>query len=385
MDQSAIEKYLSGKATEEEIEMLFEWIKADPKNKKMFSDLKKVWAITSEENNNMGLAWHSIKKGIAKHERRGHYRQILKYAALFMGILGGAHYCLTFNSDVSASFPTTQDSITLDTGNGNLEIISASGNKAIIGKNGEVISVQKGDTLNYSVKANRGLAATASNAKVENLVYNELNVPYGKKFQVLLADGTLVYLNAGSSLRFPANFIKGLERKVFLTGEAFFEVAKDKDPFIVNANNVNIRALGTAFNVSSYPEEENVNTVLVEGSVGVYNHNEQFTVEHSTILEPNYMAIWNKDNNEITVKEVEVDIYTAWVSGRMVFRKTPFKIIRKKLERHYNIQIINENRLLDEKTYNAVFDVETLGEVMETLDESFSIKYVFENNKLIIK
>lgn len=382
MDQSAIEKYLSGEASEEEIEELFEWIKADPKHKKMFYDLKKVWAITSEENKNKGVVWKSIQNRIEKHERRSQYQQIFKYAALFVGILGGVYYYLTFNSDVDKFLTATEDSITLDTGNGNLEVISGRGNKVILGVKGEVVGEQRGDTLNYSVKTNGG---STSSAKVEDLVFNELNVPYGKKIQVLLADGTLVYLNSGSSLRFPVSFIKGLERKVFLTGEAFFEVAKDRDPFVVNSNKVNIRALGTAFNVSSYPEDHSVNTVLVEGSVGLYQSNEHFTAEHSTILKPNLMASWSKVENKFTVTEVEVDIYTSWVSGRMVFRNTPFKVIRKKLERHYNIQIINENRLLDEKNYNAVFDEETISEVMETLDESFGIQYVIENNKLIIK
>lgn len=382
MNQSAIEKYLSEEASEEEIEKLFEWIKADPLNRKIFSELKIVRAITSEENKNKGVAWQSIQKVIEKHERLGQYQQIFKYAALFVGTLWGLYYFLTFNSDIDKFLPATENAITLDTGNGNLEVISRSGNKVIFGANGEVIGEQRGDTLNYSVKANEG---STSSAKVEDLVYNQLNVPYGKKIQVLLADGTLVYLNAGSSLRFPTNFIKGLERKVFLTGEAFFEVAKDKDPFIVNSHNVNIRALGTAFNVSSYLEEESVSTVLVEGLVGVYHSKEQFSSEHSTVLKPNHMATWSKVENKVSIKEVEVDIYTAWVSGRMVFRNTPFKDIRKKLERHYNIQIINENRLLDEKNYNAVFDEETISEVMETLHESFGMQYIIENNKLVIK
>ncbi len=382
MDQSAIEKYLSGEASEEEIEKLFEWIKADPLHKKMFYDLKKVWAIRSEKNKEKEVAWRFVEKRIEKQERRVQIKHILKYAALFVGILGGAYYYLTFTSEGDNSLPDAEDAITLQTENGNIEVINGNGNKTILDTNGEVVGEQRGDTLNYFLKANQG---NTSQAKVSNLVFNELYVPYGKRIQVLLADGTLVYLNAGSSLKFPVNFIQGRERKVFLSGEAFFEVAKGKDPFIVHSDNVNIRALGTAFNVSSYPEDESVKTVLVEGSVGVYQSKELFTLEHSTILKPSHMATWNKIENKISIKKVEVDSYTSWVSGRMVFRNTPFKVIRKKLERHYNIQIINKNQLLDEKRYNAVFDKETIEEVMETLNESDNVKYVIENKKLIIK
>lgn len=382
MDQSAIEKYLSGEASEEEIEELFEWIKADPKHKKMFYDLKKVWAIKSEKSKNKGVAWRYVEKGIEKQKRRVQFQYILKYAALFVGILGGAYYYLTFTSEGGNFLPDAEDAITLETGNGNIEVINGNGNKTLLDTNGDVVGEQRGDTLNYFIKSNQG---NTSQAKVKDLVFNELNVPFGKKIQVLLADGTLVYLNAGSSLKFPVNFIKGRERKVFLTGEAFFEVAKGKDPFIVHSDNVNIRALGTAFNVSSYPEDESVKTVLVEGSVGVYQSKEHFALEHSTILKPSHMATWNKVENKISIKKVEVDIYTSWVSGRMVFRNTPFKVIRKKLERHYNIQIINKNQLLDEKRYNAVFDEETIEEVMETLNESDNVKYLMEKRRLIIK
>ncbi|GGW45896.1 FecR family protein [Arenibacter certesii] len=384
MDQAAIEKYLSGEATEDEVEALFEWINADPINERRYIDFKKVWAITSESNQNKAQAWQLIQKSIDKHKKRAKIK-LLKYAAIFIGILCGTYFYVIHNTIENSPIQHSQDSITLDIGNGQLEMIDGSGDKAIVDNNGQVIGMQKGDTLNYAVKTNINHTISDVNSKVEDLVYNEINVPYGKKIQVLLSDSTLVYLNAGSSLRFPVHFISGLERKVFLTGEAFFEVAKDKDPFIVNANNANIRALGTAFNVSAYSEEIDVETVLVEGSVGIYPNKEQFSKEHSTVLVPNQMAVWNKEKKDVIVKTVDVEMYTAWVSGKMVFRNTPFKVIRKKLERHYNIQIINHNRVLDKKTYNAVFDIETIREVMQTLDESFSIKYTIENNKLIIE
>ncbi|NKI27452.1 FecR family protein [Arenibacter sp. 6A1] len=384
MNQSAIVKYLSGEASEDEVEALFEWINSDPLNERMYIDLIKVWAMTSESNENKTQAWQSIQKSIDKREKRVN-RHLLKYAAVFIGILCGTYFYVTHNTIENSPIQNSQDSITLDIGNGQLELIDASDDKVIVGNNGQVIGMQKGDTLNYAVKTNINHTITDANSKAEDLVYNEIKVPYGKTFQVLLSDGTYVYLNAGSTFKFPVNFILGLERKVFLSGEGFFEVAKDKDPFIVNANNANIRALGTAFNVSAYPEEKDVSTVLVEGSVGIYHNKEQFSKEHSTVLVPNHMAIWNKEKKGVIVKAVDAEMYTAWVSGRLVFRNTPFKVIRKKLERHYNIQIINNNRLLDEKIYNAVFDIETIREVMQTLDESFRIKYTIENNKLIIE
>ena len=108
-------------------------------------------------------------------------------------------------------------------------------------------------------------------SSAETLVYNTLKIPYGKQFEVELSDGTIVHLNSGTTLRYPVAFLKNQNRKVFLTGEAFFEVAKDKaHPFTVSTQELNVEVLGTKFNASSYTEDVTTDIVLVEGKVALY-------------------------------------------------------------------------------------------------------------------
>src|SRR5690606_28947840 len=143
-------------------------------------------------------------------------------------------------------------------------------------------------------------------------------------------------LNAGTSLKYPVKFIKGKNREVYLTGEAFFEVAKDAaHTFIVNANGLNIRVLGTKFNVSAYPEDNTTNTVLVEGSVGLYQGG-AYDSEKATFLTPEHLASLDKTNKDITIENAETSLYTAWINGNIILRHVVFKNIIEKLERQYN-------------------------------------------------
>ena len=167
-------------------------------------------------------------------------------------------------------------------------------------------------------------------------------------------------------------------------GEAFFDVTRDENhPFLVTANNVQVEVLGTKFNVSSYPEDDDISTVLVEGSVQLTNKDKS-NLDDSFVIVPNQKASWDKNSEKMTIEEVETDIYTSWTSGRIIFKNIPFKNIRKKLERRYNVTIINNNQALDEKFYNASFDIETIEQVMKAFKENYSIDYSITDNQIII-
>lgn len=302
----------------------------------------------------------------------------LKYAAS-AAILIGAVYFVVSDRLASSLGEIPQNSsnvVVLTLEDGNVDVISENDQKKITDSKGNVVGYQKGNTIAYEQNKN----TTAS----KELVYNELTVPLGKKFDLVLSDGTQVKLNAGSSIKYPIQFIQGISREVEIWGEAYFDVTKDENhPFLVNANNVQVKVLGTKFNVSSYPEDDTINTVLVEGSVQLFD-SENKNQEDSFIIEPNQKASWNKEMGKMTVEEVDASIYTSWINGRIVFKKTPFKNIRKKLERHYNVTIINHNASLDEKLYNASFDIETIHQVMEAFRENYDIDYTITNNQIII-
>ncbi|WP_431243682.1 FecR family protein [Flavobacterium sp. P21] len=218
------------------------------------------------------------------------------------------------------------------------------------------------------------------------MVYNTIKIPYGKKFRLQLSDGTFVHLNSGTTLKYPIKFIAGENRQVFLDGEAFFDVAKDKKhPFIVNVDNLNVRVLGTHFNVSNYPEDTSTDVVLVEGSVGMYQPNEEFDALKNTILKPGFKGTFNKENTKISTKPVITDIYTSWINGGLTFRNMTFKNIITKLERRYNVTIVNKNEKLANEKFNASFKEESIENVMSYFNDIHGINYTIKGNQILIK
>lgn len=299
-------------------------------------------------------------------------------AATFLLLVGVYFY--NQNTVKTSSVPITVENdpnsgvITLQLDNGTVETISGNGERKIITTNGNLVASQQGNTLQYT-------AAEDQN----KIVYNTLNIPFGKQFDLVLSDGTKVKLNSGSSIKYPVRFLKGHDRKVFLKGEAYFDVTKDKaHPFIVNADEMNIRVLGTQFNLSYYAEDEDISTVLVEGAVVLYKEGADIHTNTSSQLAPGQMAEWNKINNTMTVKEVDTNIYTAWKDGYLLFKASPFYSIRSKLERHFNITIEDRSGRLANQIYTATFRNETIEEILEAFKEDTHFEYIQEGSKIII-
>lgn len=376
MEYTLINKYLSGNATEEEVEKIFKWIETSSENKATFIKYKKTWALTIESSGDYELARQQVLIKIKRRKRRKSLSKLWKYAAILIGFIGIYFFVIqNKTTDIQdGQLIIAEENIILELDNGKVKVIDANGKEKIIDKSGKIAGTQIGNLIDYK-----------SENEVEELVYNKLTVPYGKKFQIILSDGTKVHLNAGTSLKYPVKFIKGENRQVFLDGEAYFEVTKDEsNPFVVSADEIDIRVLGTQFNVSSYPEDDHINTVLIEGAVSVYNKDEAYNPETTTILKPGFKAAWEKKNNQIVIEEADTEMYTAWINGRIIFRHTSFKNIIKKLERHYNVVIVNNNEALSNEQFAASFDIETIEQVLKSFNANYAIDYTIKNNQIII-
>jgi transmembrane sensor len=302
-------------------------------------------------------------------------KKVFKYAAIAILFISVGYYIHVDNKAEKIDVTTIkQNEIILQLDNGNIKVLSEDGTEKVVNKDGTVIGSQKGNQLIYDNKPS-----------IEKLVYNTLTVPYGKRFELKLSDGTHIYLNAGTSLKYPVKFLKGEERQVFLNGEAFFDVTNDVNhPFIVNMNNVGVKVFGTKFNASSYPESESINTVLVEGSVSIFNNNNEYDDKTASILNPGYLASWNKLNKKVSIEKADIAMHIAWIDGRILFRHLPFKNIIKQLERHYDVTIMNNNKKLNEEFFTASFDIETIEQVLETFHKNYNINYSKINNQIII-
>jgi len=361
-----IHKFLEGKATSEEIASL------EKLEKNAESETADIFKDKEEEKIIKESMFKEIKNTIGNKQRFSWWKYA-SAAAVFIGVvLSGYLLYQTPVADQTIVIP--EDAITLELEDGSIETLKEDGTKRVIDKTGKVLGVQNGARLSYE------------DAKTtEDLVYNTLTVPYGKRFELKLSDGTQVNLNAGTSLKYPIKFLKGQYRKVFLNGEAFFDVSKDSlHPFMVNADDLNVRVLGTRFNVSSYPEDDRTDVVLVEGSVGMNEQKENFDEGSSTMLEPGFKGTFQKTSGKIEKEPVITDIYTAWMGGELVFRNMTFENILRKLERHYNVSISNTNVDLGNTVFNASYGKVTLKKVLEDLKLTHGIDYSISQNNVTI-
>jgi len=307
---------------------------------------------------------------------RNPYRKYMAIAASILVLASiGISYQRGFFNSKKDTIINNSNEITLQLENGDIQVISANKKSEIADAEGNVVGNQNGNKIVYDTETT-----------LEKLVYNTIKIPYGKRFELQLSDGTIVHLNSGTTLKYPVKFIASSNRQVFLDGEAFFDVAKDKThPFVVNADNLNVRVLGTHFNVSNYPEDKLTDVVLVEGSVGLYTANEKFNAEKNTVLKPGFKGSFSKTDHQIKTKAVVTDVYTAWIKGGLTFREMTFKDISKKLERHYNVTIVNQNTKLSNEKFNASFGDEPIAKVLSYFNEIHGINYTLKNNEVLIK
>ena len=204
------------------------------------------------------------------------------------------------------------------------------------------------------------------------LVYNTIEIPSGTKSKLTLADGTSVWLNAGSSLKYPVNF-NGTTRNVELSGEAFFEVEKNKEkPFIVSAGDLSIKVLGTKFDCCAYSGSNTIETVLLEGSVELSGPG-----SNKFLMVPGELAVFSKTDHTLRKSEVNLDKYIAWKSGKLLFRDDPMERVIERLGRWYGVQFqVDDNELL-KYTYSATFSAESLDQVLKMLALSAPINFEF--------
>jgi len=201
----------------------------------------------------------------------------------------------------------------------------------------------------------------------------EVQAPAGFRMNIELGDGTQVWLNNGSKLRYPYRFA-GKTRKVFLTGEAYFKVAQDKKvPFIVETNNMDVIATGTTFNVSAYPGEDIVETTLVEGKVILYDKARNREIKD---LSPSECLKFHSEKNKYTLESGEIiEKYIGWKDGLLVFKNDSIADIARKLEQWYGVDVKIKDDNVKEFTYTATFYDETLSQVLELMSLPSPVSY----------
>ena len=368
-ENNLILRYLQGEATEEEIKTLFDWVDSAAKNREEFITYKKVWALSAiskdENSNDFKKIQFKIKAIQNKKIRSISYR----YAAvLVFGLFIASVFVYQFSLEESPN-------ILLELSNGSEKIISLDKNQDIFNRDGELLGIQREGTISYEGITDNGSA---------ELVFNTLSVPYAKRLHLVFSDGSSVFLNAGTTIKFPVKFLKGQPREVFLNGEAFFDIVKDKKhAFIVQSNRLRTKVYGTKFNVNSYRNNELDQIVLQEGSVGVKSNGQQIKTNTEILLKPNEIAISYK-TDLLYKQKVDIKSHIAWVKGVFMFKNERFEDIFKKLERHYDVSIQINQPALNDSRYTGTFDIETIAEVLKTFSQLKGFSYEIDNKKITI-
>ncbi|AUP80679.1 FecR family protein [Flavivirga eckloniae] len=381
-----IVKYITKSATAEDLDLLSEWIK-DPENKKEFKDYVQThYAITYNlENIDPEETIAYLLKRIQK-EKSISYRLInqpvVRYiaaASVVLFITMGIWFTRTntvISSDVIEPIIVNNQ---IEAGTNKAVLILEDGSNIILHKdrpyNGEHVS-SNNEELVYNNNA----------TNVAEVVYNVLSVPRGGQFSVKLSDGTKVWLNSESRLKYPKSFIEGQDRDVELVyGEAYFDVSPSTDhngaTFKVHMQNQEVEVLGTEFNIKAYQDETNIYTTLVEGKVAVT------TNDKNEILKPGEQSNLNIETKVVQINTIDIFREIAWKDGVFSFKGKKLKDIMTVLSRWYDMEVVYENKSLENKRFNGtLYKNQKIYDIVNSMKETNVINtYEIRNNTLIIK
>ena len=259
----------------------------------------------------------------------------------------------------------------------------------LIFDDGETVDLSEGRAFHTEIDgakiSNRGnqISYVRQGTQLAELRYNILEIPRGAEYFIILSDGTKVWLNSDTRLKYPVNFI-GNERVVELTGEAYFEVTKDtRKPFRVSTGGQIVEVLGTEFNVSSYTDEELIYTTLVEGRVKVFSENNP---ELSQNLTPGYQTYMYKESGDISIRKVDVDEYVAWKNGEFQFNNRTLLEMMGTISRWYDINVVFETDQKKKMRFTGnIKRYENLEQMLQLIEKTHEVKFEKTGDEIIIK
>ena len=321
MNEEKLIRYIKGELNlEDEIVEVLDWIESSPENQRNYTQLKNLWVVTGLDHpENVVVPDFSFPTNPQKSIQRGLFGSLLKYAAVF------------------------------------------------------VLAFLLGSLTLYFISRSDRNALSAQ--------YNTIDVPYGERSQITLYDGTKVWLNSGTKLKYPVVFSPN-SREVMIEGEAFFDVARDtKHPFIVSAGKLKVEVLGTHFDVCAYPDDKEFSTTLEEGSVNAIN------IENGTFvkLNPGEQVIMNRETNGLKCQRVDVDLFTSWKENLLKLDDATFEEVIKKMERWYDVKITVATGINTKERYTMTIKTESLREMLQLVSKTTKMNYEIKGSSVLIK
>lgn len=370
--------YIQNRLSDEQVQDLKAWRSESESHEALFQNmlLESYWNerivrfVKSESESD--AEWRKIRR-VTLGEPRVMWRKVMRYAAVWLLLLtvaGGVFYFVNRESGrdettLMAFVPGGRNAV-LELPDGTLVDLKSAGERGEVqGTNWSVVR----DSLKYQM-AKRN----------EEEVYHTLRVPRGGEYTLVLSDGTKVFLNAESSLRYPVHFC-GDFRKVELEGEAFFEVTHNAErPFIVKVGALQVNVLGTCFGVRAYSDETDVRTTLVSGRVNVLVESRVYTVN------PSEQAVYDKSSNCVTVEPVNTELFVGWKDGRLVFDNCPLEVILSVLSRWYSFEVFYVGEGVKAVPFSLnVRKYDEITAVLELMQSTGKIRFESKRNTIIVR
>ncbi|MFX1704298.1 DUF4974 domain-containing protein [Chitinophaga sp. CC14] len=388
-----IGKYLDNSLNADEQIALTEWINTSDDNRRLFAELtdqqqlvanlQRFYAYDTDRiSRKISEQIPGFDQPVATPVHRVHFIRRWGWAAAAALLLAGSTYLLVMNKkDQSPVISSKVADIT--PGSQGAILTLADGRQVVLDSmTSGIVAHQSGTSV---VLSNGKLMYDPSGEAVSDIQYNKMTTPKGRQFQMTLPDGTKVWLNAASSIRYPTVFA-GKERKVEVYGEACFEVAKDVNkPFLVNVNNkASIEVLGTLFNVNAYENEKTINTTLLDGSVRVVSEPASIILKPGQQAQINNISGINKPGAKIAiVSNPDIEKIMAWKNGLFNFEGANLEEVMRQLERWYNIDVVYENGIPDIQFMGEMSRQISLTDLLEILRRT-EVDFRVEGRRLIV-
>ncbi len=324
----------------EEKDKLEQWLQENPQHLEIYSHIAKRLENGEEPKSyryvpSVKSDWKKVEKQLVHRQDERRIKMFFYQCAAVAVLLVGVGFALFQwkTRTPSASSTTLAEQKSILAGSSKAVLTLASGEKVVLEET-MTDSIQVDGAIIEKKAGGLSYQQTKEDIEVQQEVFNVISIPYGGEYRLTLADGTRVWMNSASELEYPVKFI-GDQRVVYIKGEAYFEVAENPEkPFIVKtSHNMEVKVLGTHFNISAYEEEATISTTLAEGKVTVSDGTS--TVE----LVPNQQAVFEKANKHITCRDVDAYQYLAWKDGKFIFEEESLENIMERISRWYNVQV----------------------------------------------
>ena len=377
-------RILDDSADREDVRVFGEWIRQEG-NKTYFEEFKKIWNLSSGiqcDDRAVESGWQDYKQFMVSSRKR-HIpvllRGVWKYAAVVMILMVPVYWILkpeAAKEEVSVAeyvdIPMKNTAgVTLFLADGKAVDVSGTGEKVIHEKEGDVQIRQE---------AGKGLVYEPSDEQVaEEEMMNEVVVPGGERMSIVLSDGTKVWLNSESAIRYPARF--GNEKRVVtVKGNVYFEVEKDANrPFIVVMKDMVTEVLGTSFEVNTYGDHDRVFMTLVEGSVRVSAGGS------SVIARPDERITFDLMSKKMGSEVVDASREVVWKDGLLVMKNEPFSDVMRKLERWFGVSIEDQSTRGKDLLFSGVFERGNVVIALETVCANLNMNYMIDGKQVVLK